>query len=90
MEAAKQNFTFRKTYSPSSPSLGVFFVYSWIVVAIISILLSVVVTKWVLPSVQVGVHIINPESCEIDAWVMSNIDFLTFELDALRDKVRDV
>jgi len=29
-----------------------------------------------------------PESCEIDDWVISHIDFITFELDALRDKVR--
>jgi hypothetical protein len=46
------------------------------------------VIKQVLPSVQVGVHVISPESCEIDDWVMSHIDFITFELDALRDKVR--
>lgn len=48
------------------------------------------VIKRVLSSVQVGVHVISPESCEIDDWVMSHIDFLTFELDALRDTVRGV
>ncbi len=46
------------------------------------------VIKRILPTVQVGVHVISPESCKIDDWVMSHIDFLTFELDALRDKVR--
>ncbi len=28
------------------------------------------------------------ESCEIDDWVLFNIDFLTFKLDALRDKMQ--
>ena len=46
------------------------------------------VIKQVLPTAQVGVHVISPKSCEIDDWVMSHIDLITFELDALRDKVR--
>ena len=48
------------------------------------------VIKRVLPTAQVGVHVISPESCEIDDWVVSYIGFITFELDALRDKVRGV
>ncbi|WP_287584727.1 hypothetical protein [Candidatus Borrarchaeum sp.] len=48
------------------------------------------VIKRVLSSVQERVHVISPESCEIDDWIISHIDFLTFEYDALRDKVRGV
>jgi hypothetical protein len=43
------------------------------------------VIKRILPSVQVGVHVISPESCEIDDWVMSHIDFVTFDLEQLRE-----
>jgi hypothetical protein len=42
------------------------------------------VIKRVLPSVQVWVHVITPESCEIDDWVMSHIDFVIFHLEQLR------
>jgi hypothetical protein len=46
------------------------------------------VIKRVLPSVQVGVHVISLESCEIDDWVMSHIDFLTFDLEQLRELLK--
>ena len=44
--------------------------------------------KKVLPTVKVGVYVISPESCEIDDWVLSNIDFVTFDLEELCDVVQ--
>ncbi len=46
------------------------------------------VIKRILPSVQVGVHVVSPEPCEIDDWVLSHIDFVTFNLKQLRDIIK--
>ena len=44
--------------------------------------------KTVLPMVRMGVHIISPESCEIDEWVISDIDFITFDLKQLGEIIK--
>ena len=44
--------------------------------------------KRVLPPVKVGVHVISPESCEIDDWVRAHIDFFTFDLEEFCDVVQ--
>ena len=45
------------------------------------------VIKKVLPTLRIGVHVISPETCEIDDWVLSNIDFVTFDLKQLKNVI---
>ena len=45
------------------------------------------VIKKVLPTVNIGVYVISPESCEIDDWVLANIDFVTFDLKQLKNVI---
>ena len=45
--------------------------------------------KAVLPTVRVGVHVISPEFCEIDDWVISDINFITFDLEELKNIINN-
>lgn len=45
------------------------------------------VIKSILPTVQLGILVLSPELCEIDHWVLSNIDFVTFDPEQVKDLI---